>query len=63
MHVYIYIYVYNMEHNKAYKLMIINLLKVINVNTKVRCEPRKMANFNQTVKILKMLNFRYDTET
>ena len=33
------------------------------MNTKVRCKPRNMTNLNQKVKILKMLNFRYDTET
>ena len=33
------------------------------MNTKVRCKPRNMTNFNQKVKILKTLNFRYDTET
>ena len=43
--------------------MITNLLKLIYVNTKVSCEPRNMTNFNQKVKILKKLNFRYDTET
>ena len=30
---------------------------------KVRCQPRNMTNFNQKLKILKILNFRYDTET
>ena len=33
------------------------------MNTKVRCKPRNMTNFNQKVKILKAWNFRYDTET
>ena len=31
--------------------------------TKVRCKPRNMTNFHEKVKILKTLNFRYDTET
>ena len=40
------------------------LLKLIYVNTKGRCKPKNMTNFNQKVKILlKTLNFRYDTET
>ena len=69
--IYIYIYIYThihtyngnkMEHKKAKKLMITNLLKVIYVNTKVRCTLRNMTNFNQKIKILKALNFRYDTE-
>ena len=33
------------------------------MNTKVRCKPRNMTNLNQKVKILKTLNFRYNTET
>ena len=33
------------------------------MNTKVRCKPRNMTDFNQKVKILKTLNFRYDAET
>ena len=43
--------------------MIANLLKMIYVNTKVWCKPRNTIEFNQTVKTLKTLNFRYDTET
>ena len=43
--------------------MITNLLKVIYVNKKVRCKPRNATDFNQKVRILKTLNFRYDTET
>ena len=43
--------------------MINNLLKMIYVNTKVRCNPRNKTNFNQKVKILKMLNFRYNADT
>ena len=35
----------------------------IYMNTKVRCKSRNMTNFNQKVKILKTLNFHYDTET
>ena len=42
--------------------MITNLLKMTYVNTKVRCTFRNMTNFNQKIKILKALNFRYDTE-
>ena len=42
--------------------MITNLLKMIYVNTKVRCTLRNITNFNQKIKILKALNFRYDTE-
>ena len=33
------------------------------LNTKVRCKPRNATNFNQKVKMLKTLSFRYDTET
>ena len=33
------------------------------LNTKVRCKPRNAINFNQKVKMLKTLSFRYDTET
>ena len=43
--------------------MINNLLKMIYVNTKVRCKPRNTTNFHQKVKILKMLNFRYNADT
>ena len=35
----------------------------IYMNTKVRCKSRNMTNFNQKDKILKTLNFHYDTET
>ena len=42
--------------------MITNLLKLIYVNTKLRSKPKNMTNFNQKVKILKTLNFSYDTE-
>ena len=43
-YIYIYIiilYLYIMEHSKASKLMITNLVKVIYVNTKVRCMQAK----------------------
>ena len=46
-------------HECMYNIYII----YIYVNTKVRCKPRNTSNFNQKVKILKTLNFRYDTET
>ena len=43
--IYIYyiiiLYLYIMEHSKASKLMITNLVKVIYVNTKVRCMQAK----------------------
>ena len=44
LYIYIYIiilYLYIMEHSKASKLMITNLVKVIYVNTKVRCMQAK----------------------
>ena len=37
----IILYLYIMEHSKASKLMITNLVKVIYVNTKVRCMQAK----------------------
>ena len=43
--------------------MITNLLKKIYVNTEVMSQPGNTANFNPNVKMLKKLNFRYDTET
>ena len=46
LYIYIYIYIiilylYTMEHSKASQLMITNLVKVIYVNTKVRCMQAK----------------------
>ena len=51
-----------MGHNKAKNVFITNWINMIYVNTKLRCKPRNMTNFNQEGKILKTLNFRHDVE-
>ena len=48
---------------KSKKANYYDLLKMIYVNTKIRYKPKNTTNFNQKVKMLKALTFRYDTET
>ena len=59
----LYIYICIIDIYYIYIYTYIYIYIFIYVNTKVRCTPRNMTNFNQKVKILKALNFRYDTET
>ena len=50
----------NFYYGTKIDIFMIDIL--IYVNTKVRCKPRNMTNFNQKVKILKTLNFCFNAE-